>query len=105
MNVSPFAAGRLWSAGQRGPCHNGHRPGGEPGRQPWTVIPIDRAVPAMIFSAASTELALRSGILVCAISRTWAAVIVPTLLTWGCPLPFATPAAFLISSGAGGVLV
>src|SRR5579859_5385193 len=73
--------------------------------QPRTVIPIDRAVPAMIFSAASIEVALRSGILVCAISRTCAAVIEPTLAVCGVPLPLATPAAFLISSGAGGVLV
>ncbi len=38
--------------------------------QPLTVRPIDRAVPSMIFWAASIEVALRSGILVCAISRT-----------------------------------
>jgi hypothetical protein len=49
--------------------------------------------------------ALRSGILVCAISRTCAAVTEPTLSVCGVPLPLSTPAAFLISSGAGGVLV
>ena len=68
-------------------------------------MPIDRAVPAMIFSAASIVVALRSGILVCAISRTWAAVTEPTLVLCGSPLPLATPAAFLSSSAAGGVLV
>src|SRR5437773_1186092 len=73
--------------------------------QPSTVIPMERAVPAMIFSAAAMVVAVRSGILVCAISRTWAAVIEPTLFLCGSALPFSTPAAFLISSGAGGVLV
>ena len=68
-----------------------------------TVMPIDRAVPAMIFAAASRSLALRSGILVCAISRTWSLVSLPTLVLCGSPLPLATPAAFLISSAAGGV--
>jgi len=38
-------------------------------------MPIDRAVPAMIFAAASMSLALRSAILLCAISRTWAWLI------------------------------
>ena len=68
-------------------------------------MPIDRAVPAMIFSAASIVVAFRSGILVCAISRIWALVTEPTFSVCGVPLPLATPAAFLISSGAGGVLV
>ena len=68
-------------------------------------MPIERAVPAMIRSAISMLLALRSGILVCAISRTWAAEMLPTLVLCGSLLPLATPAAFLISSGAGGVLV
>src|SRR6201987_220458 len=70
-----------------------------------TFMPIERAVPAMIFSAASIVVAFRSGILVCAMSRTWAAVMVPTLVLCGSALPLSTPAAFLISSGAGGVLV
>src|ERR1700751_4980685 len=68
-------------------------------------MPIERAVPAMIFSAASIVLALRSGLLVVAISRTWAAVSLPTLFVCGSLLPLSTPAAFLISSGAGGVFV
>ena len=68
-------------------------------------MPIERAVPAMIFSAASIELALRSGIFVSAICRSCAAVSVPTLVLCGSLLPLSTPAAFLISSGAGGVLV
>ena len=68
-------------------------------------MPIERAVPAMIFSAASIVLALRSGIFVSAICRSCAAVSVPTLALCGSLLPLSTPAAFLISSGAGGVLV
>ena len=35
------------------------------------VTPIERAVPSTIFIAASMSLALRSGSLVVAISRTW----------------------------------
>src|SRR5689334_25304963 len=70
-----------------------------------TLMPIERAVPAMIFSAASIVVAFRSGILVCAMSRTWAALMLPTLVLCGSALPLSTPAAFLISSGAGGVFV
>src|SRR5919107_2825410 len=73
--------------------------------QPSTVMPIERAVPAMIFAAASTSLALRSSILVCAISRIWSCVSLATLVLCGSPDPLGTPAAFLISSAAGGVLV
>src|SRR5580693_3411521 len=68
-------------------------------------MPIDRAVPAMIFDAASIVLAFRSGILAWAISRTWAEVSEPTFVLCGSALPLSTPAAFLISSGAGGVFV
>src|ERR1700734_1471914 len=68
-------------------------------------MPIERAVPAMIFSAASIEVAFRSGILVSAICLTWAMVSEPTLVLCGSALPLSTPAAFLIISGAGGVLV
>jgi hypothetical protein len=38
-------------------------------------------------------------------SRTWAALMLPTLVLCGSALPLSTPAAFLISSGAGGVFV
>src|SRR5689334_24606114 len=68
-------------------------------------MPIERAVPAMIFSAASIVVAFRSGIFVSAICRSCAEVSVPTLVLCGSLLPLSTPAAFLISSGAGGVLV
>src|SRR3954453_8833613 len=68
-------------------------------------MPIERAVPAMIFSAASRSLALRSAILLSAISRTCERLMLATLLVCGSPEPFSTPAAFRISRGAGGVLV
>src|SRR5215469_9951465 len=68
-------------------------------------MPIDRAVPAMIFSAASIVVAFRSGIFVSAICRSCAEVSVPTLVLCGSALPLSTPTAFLISSAAGGVLV
>src|SRR5262249_12118446 len=70
-----------------------------------TVMPIERAVPAMIRSAWSRSLALRSGSLVCAISRTWSRVTVATLVLCGSPEPFSTPAAASSSLAAGGVLV
>src|SRR5699024_2520779 len=60
--------------------------------QPWTLTPIERAVPSTILAAASTSLAFRSGIFVVAISRTWSAVRVPTLSVCGAPDPFLTPA-------------
>ena len=78
---------------------------GAPGSSDWTVMPIDRAVPAMIFSASSRELAFRSAILVCAISRTWSRVTVATLVLCGSPEPFSTPAALSSMRAAGGVLV
>jgi hypothetical protein len=68
-------------------------------------MPIERAVPAMISEAASRSFALRSGILVVAISRTWSFVIEATLTVCGVAEPLGTPAAFLISSAAGGVFV
>src|SRR3954451_955346 len=68
-------------------------------------MPIDRAVPAMIFSAAARSFALRSSSLVLAISLIWALLSVATLTVWGVGEPLATPAAFLISSAAGGVFV
>ena len=59
----------------------------------------------MIRDAASRSFAFRSGILRSAIWRTWAALIVPTLLRFGSPEPFSMPIASLIRTAAGGVLV
>ena len=70
-----------------------------------TSTPIDRAVPAMIVEACSTSWALRSGSLRSAISRSWALVILPTLLRLGSPEPFSMRSAWRISTAAGGVLV
>src|SRR5690606_20395052 len=69
-----------------------------------TVIPMLRAVPAMIFSAASTVLALRSSCLVSAIWRRASFDSLPTFAVCGVAEPFATPAAFLMSYAAGEVL-
>src|SRR3954471_20678831 len=68
-------------------------------------MPIDRAVPAMIFSAWSRSLALRSAIFVVAISRTWSRVTVATFVLCGSPDPLSTPAALSSMRAAGGVLV
>src|SRR5665647_1497354 len=65
-------------------------------------MPIERAVPATIFIAASMSLALRSSSLAVAISRNWSLVSAATLTVCGVGEPLATPAAFLISSAAGG---
>ncbi len=59
----------------------------------------------MIRDAASRSLAFRSGILRSAIWRTWAALIRATFSRFGSPEPFSIPAASLISTAAGGVLV
>src|SRR5680860_944468 len=64
-----------------------------------------RAVPAMICIAPSMSLALRSGSLVSAISRSLAPVILPTVPRLGTPDPLSIPAAFRMSTAAGGVFV
>ena len=66
---------------------------------------MDRAVPLMLFTAASTETVFRSGIFCLAISSTWASLTVPTLSLFGVPEPLAKFAAFFSSTAAGGVLV
>ena len=68
-------------------------------------MPMERAVPSMIRVAASRSMALRSAILVWAISRTWARVT----RAGACSRPvvaepFSTPAALRSRSAAGGVL-
>ena len=68
-----------------------------------TVMPIERAVPAMIFAAWSMSCALRSVSLVLAISRTWSQVTLATLVLCGSPEPFSTPAALSSRRAAGGV--
>jgi hypothetical protein len=67
------------------------------------LMPMFDAVPPTTFIAASMSLALRSGSLMAAISRSWSCVMVATLpcLPFGAPL--AMPAAFFNNSAAGGV--
>src|SRR5690606_26459790 len=89
------------------PCHGGTKRKDSRRKAPdyLTSMPMERAVPAMIFSAASRLVVFRSGSLVCAISRTWSRVIEPATLRLGVLAPFSSPAALRISAGAGGVLV
>src|SRR4051812_25228732 len=75
------------------------------GHQATTSTPIERAVPAMILAAWSTSFAFRSGSFFSAIWRTWASVIVPTLVRFGSPEPFSMPIAWRIRTAAGGVFV
>mgnify|MGYP003378557998 CR=1 FL=1 len=64
-----------------------------------------RAVPSIMSIALSRLTPSRSLSLTSAISRTWDLVILPTLVRFGSALPRGSPAAFLIKSPAGGVLV
>src|SRR3954465_9135990 len=68
-------------------------------------MPIERAVPATWAMAPSRSMALRSGILVSAISRTCALVTLPALSVRGFAAPFSMPAACRSRNGVGGVLV
>ena len=72
---------------------------------PGTSSPIDRAVPSTVLTAASSDAAFRSGILVLAISSTCFFVTLPTLVLFGTPEPFGIPAALSSRMAAGGVLV
>ena len=59
----------------------------------------------MLFTAASTDAAFKSGIFCVAISRTCFSVTLPFFYLLGVPDPFSIPAAFFSSTAAGGVLV
>src|SRR4029077_12450663 len=72
---------------------------------PITSRPIDRAVPATVLIADSSESQLRSGIFSFAMSSTCLRVTVPTLVLFGSADPLAMFAARLSRIGAGGVLV
>src|SRR4029077_12773896 len=72
---------------------------------PSTMTPIERALPATMRIAASRSAALRSGIFALAISSTCFLVILPTLSVCGRALPDSMPAAFLMSTVVGGVLM
>ena len=68
-------------------------------------MPIERALPAIVRTAASISAAVKSGIFCVAIASHWARVSLPTLSTWGLGLPYWIPAAFLIRMVAGGVFM
>ena len=72
---------------------------------PSTRMPIERALPATVRMAASRLAAFRSGIFTLAMSSTCFFVILPTLSVCGRGLPDSIPAAFLISTVVGGVLM
>src|SRR5439155_6119837 len=72
---------------------------------PITSKPIERAVPATVRIAASSDWQFRSGSFVFAISSTCFAVTVPTLFLFGSAEPLAMFAARLRRIDAGGVLV
>src|SRR6185295_18060331 len=74
-------------------------------RYPMTSIPMERAVPLTVFTAASRSWQFRSGIFCFAMSSTCFAVTVPTLLRFGSADPLARFATFFSSTEAGGVLV
>src|SRR5262249_39067017 len=67
--------------------------------------PIDCAAPATMRIACSMSRALRSGIFVSAIWRTWSRVRRPTFSRFGSPEPFSMRSASLIRTAAGGALV
>ena len=68
-------------------------------------IPIERAVPATDFMAASSDSQFRSGSFVLAISSTCFFVTVPTFVLFGSAEPFARFAARFSRIDAGGVFV
>src|SRR5471030_105115 len=73
--------------------------------RPSTVMPIERAEPAMVRTAASMSAAVRSGVFVLAISSACARVSLPTLSVCGFGEPLVMPASFLIRKVAGGVFM
>src|SRR5699024_3383863 len=73
--------------------------------QPSTVTPMLRAVPLIMLPAVCSEAALRSRMLGWASASAWARVMEPTLFLLGAREAVSMPAAFLMRTGAGGVLV
>src|SRR5204863_9430171 len=69
-----------------------------------TAGPVAGATRAVIDVAGSIVSQLRYGILISAIVRLCARVTLPTLLRFGCPDPFSSPASFFNGIAAGGVL-
>src|SRR6185312_2700920 len=68
-------------------------------------MPMERALPSIISIAFSMSLALRSFILVWAISRTWARVTEPATEIPGALEPLDSLAAFFRKKDAGGVFI
>eukprot|EP01139_Manchomonas_bermudensis_P006303 Amastigsp_a176903_12.p1 type:complete len:287 gc:universal Amastigsp_a176903_12:1075-215(-) len=72
---------------------------------PSTDTPMERAVPAIVRTAASRSAAVMSFILVFAISSSCAREILPTFTVCGVAEPLSSLMAFLIRTPAGGVLM
>src|SRR5258708_6200320 len=68
-------------------------------------IPMLRAVPLTMRTAASRLLAFKSGIFCLATSSACFAEILATLFRFGSPDPFSRPAAFFRSEDTGGILM
>src|SRR5690606_32580671 len=68
---------------------------------PSTLMPMLRAEPAMVRTAASSSAAVRSACLILAISSSCARVTVPTFWVFGRAEPLEMPAAFLRRTAAG----
>src|ERR1019366_1586676 len=75
-----------------------------PGDQPWTAMPIERAVPATWRLAASMSSVLRSGSFTVAFWVIWASVIDPACSRPAAVAPLSMPTASLMRDGVGGVL-
>ena len=68
-------------------------------------MPILRAVPAIVLTAASKLAAVKSGSFVLAISSSCDLFTLPTFSLFGVPLPLVIPAAFFKRIDAGVVLL
>src|SRR5208282_3380663 len=79
--------------------------GGHDHFTPSITMPMLRALPAMVRTAASRSPAVKSGVFSLAISSACPRVSLPTLSVCGLLLPFSTFAAFRMSTVAGGVFI
>ena len=91
-----------------GAAELGQRPAGAMARQTTATVAItaiDRAVPSIVFIAASISRAFKSGIFISAIFLTWAFVTLPAVTDNGVFDPFFRLASFSSKNAAGGVFL
>src|SRR5690606_25228468 len=72
---------------------------------PSTSRPAERALPAMVRTAASMSAAVRSGHFMLATSSSWARVTLPTLWVFGVAEPLSILAVMRSGTAAGGVFL